>query len=456
MHSRSKLLIGIVTTTLAALGAGCSNDESGDGTSPSSSAGSGGSLSSGSAASQVGGTTVASSSAAGGSQSSGGASSSSSVAPSAGSSAVGGSSSTGGKSSNSTAVTGGSSGGTSTGGTGGRSGVTTGGTGTATGGGSTVRGGSTANGGATGGSSSGGGATSTLPPGSVAFPEKFVGNIDTNGRIRDDFSKYWNQFSPENAGKWGSVQGSNQTTFNWNSLDTMYKYANDNKITFKQHCFVWGSQQPNWVNDSNGEAAVKNWISNFCQRYPNTKIIDVVNEPPPHTTPKYKNGIGGDGTSGWDWIANAFKWARESCPTQVLVLNDYNNDELSSDAKHTSDIVNAIKKVGAPINAVGCQTHGASNTGSASLKTNIDTIVKNTGLPVYITEYDIAQANDQTQLQRYQDHIQMFWNHPDIKGITIWGYIVGSTWVANTGIMQSSGTMRPAMTWLMDFLKRGN
>jgi endo-1,4-beta-xylanase len=36
----------------------------------------------------------------------------------------------------------------------------------------------------------------------------------------------------------------------------------------------------------------------------------------------------------------------------------------------------------------------------------------------------------------------------------IWGYSVGSTWVANSGLMASSGTMRPAMTWLMDLLGR--
>ncbi len=323
-------------------------------------------------------------------------------------------------------------------------------------GGSTARGGSTAGGGATGGTTSAGGATSTLPPGTAAFPKKFVGNIDTRGKILDDFKKYWDQFSPENAGKWGSVQGSNQTSFNWNSLDAMYKYANDNNIVFKQHCFVWGAQQPGWVTDSNGEAAVKNWMTNFCQRYPKVALIDVVNEPPPHTTPKYKNGIGGDGSSGWDWIANAFKWARAACPNAVLILNDYNNSELSGDAKHTSDIANAIKKAGAPIDAVGCQTHGASSAPSSTLKGNIDTIVKNTGLPVYITEYDIAQADDQRQLTQYKDHFQMFMNHPDIKGVTLWGYIVGATWVNNTGIMQSSGTMRPAMTWLMDFLKRGS
>ena len=47
-----------------------------------------------------------------------------------------------------------------------------------------------------------------------------------------------------------------------------------------------------------------------------------------------------------------------------------------------------------------------------------------------------------------QSQFTMFWNDANVKGITIWGYIVGSTWVTNSGLMTSSGTMRPAMTWL--------
>jgi endo-1,4-beta-xylanase len=268
---------------------------------------------------------------------------------------------------------------------------------------------------------------------------------------------YWNQVSPENAGKWGSVQPASQSSFNWTSLDAMYKYANDHNIIFKQHNFIWGSQQPSWTDNlttSTGPAAVQNWMRSFCQRYPNTKIIDVVNEPPPHTTPKYANAIGGGTNTTWDWIANAFKWARDACPNAILVLNDYNNDELSGDTQHTIDIVTAIKKLGAPINAVGCQTHGASNLPSSTLKTNIDKIASSTGLPVYITEYDINLADDAKQQQKYQDHFTMFWNDANVKGITIWGYIVGSTWETNSGIMQSNGTMRPAMSWLMNFLGR--
>jgi GH35 family endo-1,4-beta-xylanase len=53
-----------------------------------------------------------------------------------------------------------------------------------------------------------------------------------------------------------------------------------------------------------------------------------------------------------------------------------------------------------------------------------------------------------------QDQFPMFWQNPNIKGITLWGYVFGSTWLANTGLIQSDGTKRPAMTWLMDFLGR--
>ena len=53
-----------------------------------------------------------------------------------------------------------------------------------------------------------------------------------------------------------------------------------------------------------------------------------------------------------------------------------------------------------------------------------------------------------------QSQFTMFWNDANVKGVTLWGYIEGATWETNTGLMTSSGTMRPAMTWLVDFLKR--
>jgi endo-1,4-beta-xylanase len=289
--------------------------------------------------------------------------------------------------------------------------------------------------------------------GGKVFPPKFVGNITTNGAVRSDFKTYWDQITPENEGKWGSVQPS-QGTWNWGPLDAVYKYASDNNIVFKEHNFVWGTQQPGWVNSGNAQMAVRSWMQAFCQRYPNTQIIDVVNEPPPHTTPAYIDGLGGTGTTGYDWIVNAFKWAREFCPNAVLVLNDYNIIELSGDNAHIVDIANKIKAAGAPIDAIGAQAHGAYNVSTSTVKGYIDTLAAQTGLPVYITEYDINLADDTQQKNVMADQFAMFWTDPNVKGVTLWGYIEGATWLPNTGLMSSSGAERPAMTWLLDYLGR--
>jgi endo-1,4-beta-xylanase len=270
--------------------------------------------------------------------------------------------------------------------------------------------------------------------------------------VRAGFETYWDQITPENEGKWGSVQPSSMTSFNWTSLDRTYAFAQSNKIVFKQHTFVWRDQQPGWVNAGNAGAAVKNWMQSFCARYPDTRMIDVVNEAY-HKTPSYIAGMGGAGTTGWDWIVNAFKWARAACPNAILILNDYNNIEYDADSKGFIDLVNTIVAAGAPVDAVGAQGHDAYKLPTATVKKYLDALAA-TGLPVYITEYDIDEADDTTQKTTMQDQFTMFWNHPSVAGITLWGYIVGQTWEPNTGLQQANGTMRPAMTWLMSFLAR--
>jgi len=312
------------------------------------------------------------------------------------------------------------------------------------------------------GASSGSGSTSSSGSGSdsgssgdASTGGKFVGNISTNGAIRSDFATYWKQFTPENEGKWGSVEAT-QGTFDWAPLDTEYQYTQSHGILFKEHNFVWGSQQPSWMSGLSSSAAataVQTWMSTLCARYPNVKLIDVVNEPPPHTTPPYANLIGGAGSSGYDWIVNAFKWARAACPNATLIMNDYNTIEYQTDHDHFISIVQAIKAAGAPIDAIGAQGHDAYKLSTSTVQGLLDSLASQTGLPVYITEYDINLADDTQQSQVMQSQFTMFWNDPNVKGITLWGYIEGATWETNTGLMTSSGTMRPAMTWLVNFLK---
>jgi endo-1,4-beta-xylanase len=298
-----------------------------------------------------------------------------------------------------------------------------------------------------------------LPVGDAGRPparSKFVGNITTRGQVRADFVTYWDQLTPENEGKWGSVEAT-RNQMNWAGLDRAYAYAKEHGIKFKQHTFVWGSQQPNWLGGLSAaqqKAEVEEWIRLFCERYPDVEMIDVVNEPPPHTTPVYMAALGGAGESGYDWIVQSFKWARQYCPKATLILNDYNNIEYGADNTRFIAIANAVKAAGAPIDAVGAQAHDAHKLSTSSVQQMLDKLASATGLPVYISEYDIDLADDAQQEQVMRSQFTMFWNNANVRGITIWGYVVGATWQPNTGLMTAAGVKRPALTWLETFLSR--
>lgn len=234
---------------------------------------------------------------------------------------------------------------------------------------------------------------------------------------------------------------------NWAGMDRVRDYARQHGIPYKGHTFVWGSQQPSWLAGlaaSEQRAEVEEWIGLFCERYPDVAMIDVVNEPPPHTTPVYMNAIGGTGTSGYDWIVQSFRWARQYCPNAILILNDYNTIEYTADNGRFIDIVNRIRQAGAPIDAVGARAHDAYRWPTSTIQNFLNRLVA-TGLPVYITEYDINLADDQQQRTVMESQFTMFWNTPAVRGIPLWGYVSGATWLPNSGLMSSNGQQRPAM-----------
>ena len=283
---------------------------------------------------------------------------------------------------------------------------------------------------------------------------KFVGNITTNGAVRSDFIRYWDQITPENEGKWGSVEAT-RGTMNWAGLDAVYNYAEQHGIPFKEHALVWGSQQPGWIGSlppAEQAAEVEEWIRLFCERYPNVALIDVVNEPPPHTTPSYMNAIGGAGSTGYDWIIWSFQKARQYCPRAILILNDYNVLRWA-DADNFIQIANAVKGSGY-IDALGSQSHGQETQTLSDLQTRLNNLIA-VGLPIYISEYDVSTQDDAQQQTIMEQQLTLFWNTPQIKGITLWGYVYGSTWsqAPYSGLIRND-MPRPAMTWLMNFLGR--
>jgi endo-1,4-beta-xylanase len=398
----------------------------------------------------------------GGSPGSGGANSASGGTPGSGGTLGSGGNASGGSTGTGGAGTGGLSGGGGRGGAagGGAAGRGSGGAGLGGrggGAGSSGPGGVAGSGtGGTAGTPGSGGTTGVGGSGNIQWPKKFLGNITQRGQIPSNFTTYWDQIVPENEGKWGSVEGT-QGKYNWTALDNIHSFAKQHNIPFKQHNFVWGSQQPSWIgglSQANQKAAVEDWIKQFCTRYPDTQMIDVLNEPPPHTTPSYLAALGGAGTSGYDWVITIFKWAREYCPTSILIVNDYNIIEQSGDNNNMIKLVTSAMKGGAPIDAIGAQAHGLGNASASTTQMYIDKLTSSTGLPVLISEFDLNIADDTQQKNQMQSLFTMFWNDKNVKGVTYWGYIQGQTWETNTWLLSSGGTERSAMSWLMQFVGR--
>lgn len=314
----------------------------------------------------------------------------------------------------------------------------------------------------------GGAVNSFAGPGMADGGAKFLGNITTRGQVQSDFGTYWNQITAENECKWASIEGS-RGRYNWSGCDACYNWAKKNGGKFKFHALVWGSQYPNWLNGLSTDEtkkAITAWFDAVAAHYPDLEMIDVVNEAI-KSGGSYHSGYGknnniipalGGDNGNYEFVATAFKMARERWPKAILIYNDYNTFKWQ--INEGIDLVNKLVKQGAPVDAYGQQAHDLTDMSSSDFKNALNKIqnsVKNAKgepMPLFITEYDIGTDNDNQQKQRYSEQIPAFWESPQVAGITLWGYIYGATWTTNgnSGLIKN-GSDRPAMTWLKQYFK---
>ncbi|HKU91140.1 MAG TPA: endo-1,4-beta-xylanase [Steroidobacteraceae bacterium] len=313
--------------------------------------------------------------------------------------------------------------------------------------------------------------------------DKFLGSAHSAGTASLNFGAYWNQVTPENGGKWGSAEPT-RDAFNWTAAHQAEAQARAIPgAPFKWHVLFWGNQQPNWMYDlSSAEQLeeIHEWLAGIASEFPNIDQIDVVNEPlhdPPDRTSTgnttnqggsggYVDALGGKGVTGWDWIINGFTLARQYFPNSKLILNDYSITNSDDSTTRYLEIVKLLQDRGL-IDGIGIQAH-AFEYNYNDLPNSAETHRRNlarlaaTGLPVYVTEFDVdgvdpvfGVQDDAAQLQRYQALFPVFWESPAVKGITMWGYVQNSHWRSNQGawLMYTNGAERPALQWLVKYVE---
>jgi endo-1,4-beta-xylanase len=308
--------------------------------------------------------------------------------------------------------------------------------------------------------------TRTLPPLAHGH-DKYLGAAWSPGTASLNFANYWNQVTPENGGKWGSVEGT-RDVMNWAQADEAYALAKANRFPFKWHAFIWGNQQPAWIeNLSTAEQReeIEEWFAAVAARYPEIDQIEVVNEPlhdPPRgpTNGNYIEALGGNGVTGWDWVITSFQLARQYFPNAELILNDYS---ITNDGNATTNyiaLLTLLKERGL-VDAIGDQAHAFSTTEAAPMnnhRNNLNRLAA-LGMPIYITELDsdgVLQGviNHETQLASFKRIFPVFWEHPAVRGVTIWGYVQGFHWRNAQGdwLLYQNGGERPSLTWLGEYV----
>lgn len=300
------------------------------------------------------------------------------------------------------------------------------------------------------------GCVATGDPGSArAHPRTehdfFIGAIWPDGTVDDPyFLTYWDQVTPENGGKWANVEPE-RDVMRWADLDNAWRFAQMHDLPFRLHTLVWGQSHPLWLRSLAPEeqiAEMEEWFALLAGRYPGIEFIDVVNEPL-HSEPFNADALGGWGESGYDWVITVFEMARRAFPDAVLQTNDYEILESRALTGGYVRLVSILAERGL-IDAIGVQAHGLEDADPLTVRANLDALGE-TGLPIYITELDLAFRDDAMQEAKMRELVTMFAEHPAVAGITLWGYRRGAIFSRNAWLLSEIGEERAALRWLREY-----
>lgn len=246
----------------------------------------------------------------------------------------------------------------------------------------------------------------------------------------------------ENELKWAATRPA-EGKFNFAAADRIVDFATSNQLQIRGHTLCWNADRylPKWLlarefTRSEVETLLREHIRTVVGRYRGRiKYWDVVNE-----------AVANDNRSGakplfdgfWnkhlgdDYIALAFRSAREADPDAVLFYNDYDHgNALGPKSDRIYALLRRLLAEGVPVQGVGLQLH-------CNLRTppNRDALRKNferlgaLGLRVHITELDVditgapgtVEERLRQQAEVYRDVVTAAVASGVCEAIVTWGF----------------------------------
>src|SRR6266496_1618553 len=205
----------------------------------------------------------------------------------------------------------------------------------------------------------------------------------------------FNTISPENTLKWASVHP-RPGTYDFAAPDRYVAFGERHGMFIVGHTLVWHNQTPRWVfEDSSGNPVSRDTLLERLRDHIHTVVgryrgrilgWDVVNE-----------ALNEDGTLrrtpwltilGDDYLASAYRFAREADPDAELYYNDYSLENAPK-RRGAVQLVTRLRDQGVPITAVGLQGHNRMDWPSPAQEDSTIDAFAGAGFRVMITELDV-------------------------------------------------------------------
>lgn len=278
---------------------------------------------------------------------------------------------------------------------------------------------------------------------------RFLGNIANNydsvwnnTQYLDQLSIFAQQLTSENAAKWKFVE-TTSGVYDWSKVDRELDFAKTHGMPFKAHALLWRDALPDYVSQlptaEVRRAAAEQYVRAFMNRYKNDIwAYELINEP--ISAPM-------EDLFGSDYVSYFYGLARTLDSHTKLFVNEYGVEISGPKNKAYYKLISSLKKSDL-VDGIGIEGHSLENVNVNSMDPAFRNLEK-LGLPLYITELDIAISDDTLQLNRFKELLNFFMTRSQIRGITLWGFWSEAIWQGpSAALLRSDFSERPSASWI--------
>ncbi len=256
-------------------------------------------------------------------------------------------------------------------------------------------------------------------------------------------SENFNYAVHENALKWYDCERE-PGVVDYSTADRIWEICHELNIPMRGHCIFWEKEEfvMPWLKGMNNDdlrAAVNRRAYGVTEHFKGRiEEFDLNNEMIHGDFFRRRLGYG---------IINEMAYlARQGNPDAVLCVNDYGILDIGGNVEAYIIQIKNLLATGVPIGGIGCQGHLSipyqSITPTSHVQKTLDRLAQ-FNLPIKITECLFIYDDEETRTRELQKLLPIYFAHPGVEGILMWGFWAGANWKPNAAMWRKDWTPTP-------------